>query len=181
MLRTVMLFHDIGKPMAHTIDKKGISHYQNHPVLGAAMTEEILRRLCMPRRFIEEVTTLIRYHDVRIMPDPIQIKQLLGLLGVDTVRRVYQVQRADILAQSGYHREEKLSNLAAAEAETERILSSCECYNLRMLNITGSDLLHIGITSGEEIGRMLDILLNKVINGELSNDKPTLIAAAKAI
>ena len=181
LLRTTMLFHDIGKPMSHTMDKHGVSHYRNHPILGAAMTEEILRRLCMPRRFIEEVTTLIRYHDVRISPDPAQIKQLLGSLGVDTVHRLYKVQRADILAQSQYHREEKLSNLAAVEAETERILSSGECYNLRMLNINGSDLLHIGITSGEQIGKILDMLLEMVIRGELRNDKPVLIAAAKAM
>lgn len=181
VLRTTMLFHDIGKPMSRTTDKFGVSHYKNHPILGAAMTEEILRRLCMPRRFIEEVTTLIRYHDVRLKPDPVQIKQLLGTLGVDTVRRLYKVQHADILAQSMYLREEKLSTLAAVEEETERILSAGECYNLKMLNISGADLLHIGVTSGEEIGRKLDTLLNMVINGELSNDKPTLIAAAKAI
>ena len=181
LLRTTMLFHDIGKPMSHIVDKRGVSHYKNHPVLGAAMTEEILRRLCMPRRFIEEVTTLIRYHDVRIKPDPVQIKQLLGTLGVPTVHRLYKVQRADILAQSMYQREEKLQNLDAVEAETERILSAGECFNLKMLNISGVDLLHIGITSGEQIGKTLDTLLNMVISGELSNDKTALIAAAKAI
>ncbi len=181
LLRMTMLFHDIGKPLTRTTDKHGVSHYQNHPMLGAAMTEEILRRLCLPRRFIEEVTTLIRYHDARVKPDAVQIKQLLGTLGVDTVRRLYKVQRADILAQSMYQREEKLANLAAVEEETERILSSGECFNLRMLNINGSDLLHIGITSGEQIGKTLEALLNMVINGELNNDKPSLIAAAKAI
>ena len=181
LLRMTMLFHDIGKPMSRTTDKFGMSHYRNHPILGAAMTEEILRRLCMPRLFIDEVTTLIRRHDVRIKPDPVQIKQLLGELGPKTLKNLYKVQRADILAQSLYMREEKLQNLAAVEAETERILSSGECYNLRMLNINGSDLLHIGITSGEQIGRTLDTLLSKVITGELNNDKPDLIAAAKAI
>ena len=181
LLRTTMLFHDIGKPMSRTVDKMGVSHYRNHPVLGAAMTEEILRRLCLPRRFIEDVTTLIRNHDVRIKPDPVQIKQLLGTLGVETVRRLHKVQRADTLAQSQYMREEKIANLDAVEALTEQILSSGECYNLKMLNISGVDLLHIGITSGDQIGKTLDSLLSKVINGELENDKSVLIAAAKAI
>ncbi|MBR1533080.1 MAG: CCA tRNA nucleotidyltransferase, partial [Ruminococcus sp.] len=181
LLRTTMLFHDIGKPLSHTTDRHGESHYYNHPILGAAMAEEILRRLCMPRLFINDVSILIRYHDVRLKPDPVGIKKLLSKLGVETVRRLYKVQRADILAQSMYQREEKLRNLSAVEAETERILSAGECYNLKMLEINGSDLLHIGITSGEEIGKTLDTLLDKVITGELSNDKNTLIAAAKAI
>lgn len=181
LLRTTMLFHDIGKPLSHTTDRHGESRYYNHPILGAAMAEEILRRLCMPRLFINDVSTLIRYHDVRLKPDPVVIKKLLSKLGVETVRRLYKVQRADILAQSMYQREEKLRNLSAVEAETERILSAGECYNLKMLEINGSDLLHIGITSGEEIGKTLDTLLDKVISGELSNDKDILIAAAKAI
>lgn len=181
LLRTTMLFHDIGKPLSHTTDRHGESHYYNHPILGAAMAEEILRRLCMPRLFINDVSTLIRYHDMRLKPDPVVIKKLLSKLGVETVRRLYKVQRADILAQSMYQREEKLRNLSAVEAETERILSAGECYNLKMLEINGSDLLHIGITSGEEIGKTLDTLLDKVISGELSNDKDILIAAAKAI
>ena len=181
LLRTVMLFHDIGKPLSRTVDKYGVSHYYNHPVLGAAMTEEILRRLCMKRRFIEDAAILIRHHDYRITPDPVKIKKLLGKLGVETVYRLYKVQRADILAQSNYQREEKLDNLSKVEAETERIIRDGECYNLKMLAISGVDLLHIGITDGETIGKTLDLLLNRVITGELSNDKDRLISAAKAM
>ena len=181
MLRTTMLFHDIGKPMSRTTDKHGVSHYKNHPILGAAMTEEILRRLCLPRRFIDEVTTLIRWHDVRVKPDPIQIKRLLSELGADMIFKLFKVQLADIMAQSMYLREEKLATLSASKAETQRIIGSGECYNLRMLAVNGSDLIHIGITSGEKIGQVLHRLLDKVITGELENDKSVLIDAARSL
>lgn len=181
MLRTTMLFHDIGKPMSRTTDKHGVSHYKNHPILGAAMTEEILRRLCLPRRFIDEVTTLIRWHDVRVKPDPIQIKRLLSELGEDMIFKLFKVQLADIMAQSMYLREEKLATLSASKAETQRIIGSGECYNLRMLAVNGSDLIHIGITSGEKIGEVLHLLLDKVITGELGNDKSVLIDAARSL
>ena len=181
MLRTTMLFHDIGKPMSRTTDKHGVSHYKNHPILGAAMTEEILRRLCLPRRFIDEVTTLIRWHDVRVKPDPIQIKRLLSELGEDMIFKLFKVQLADIMAQSMYLREDKLATLSASKAETQRIIGSGECYNLRMLAVNGSDLIHIGITSGEKIGEVLHLLLDKVITGELENDKSVLIDAARSL
>lgn len=181
LLRTTMLFHDIGKPMSRTTDKFGVSHYKNHPILGAAMTEEILRRLCMPHRFIDEVTTLIRWHDVRVKPDPAGIKRLLGELGADMLFKLFKVQRADILAQSMYLREEKLSTLEASIAEAQRIVDSGECYNLRMLAVTGADLIHLGMTSGERIGEALNTLLDKVITGELENEKEVLIAAAKTL
>ena len=179
LLRTVMLFHDIGKPLAQTVDRQGVSHYKNHPMLGAAMTEEILRRLCMPRLFITEVCTLIRYHDLRLKPDPAEIKRYLNLLGVPAMRKLYKIRLADTLAQSMYMRQEKLDNLEQVNAEMERIIASGECYNLNMLAVNGSDLIHLGVGSGQRIGEILNALLEKVITEELPNEKAPLLDAAR--
>lgn len=181
LLRTVMLFHDIGKPISQIVDRHGVSHYKNHPILGAAMTEEILRRLCMPRIFVEEVCTLIRYHDLRLQPDPAEIKRYLNLLGVKAMRKLYKIRLADTLAQSTYMRDEKLRNLDEVNAEMERIIASGECYNLSMMAVNGSDLLHIGLNTGKHIGEVLNALLEKVVTGELPNEKEALLAEAKAM
>ena len=53
------------------------------------------------------------------------------------------------------------------------------CFSLRQLAVNGSDLLHIGISSGKNIGDTLDTLLNKVIEGELPNEKEALLIYAK--
>ena len=181
LLRVTMLFHDIGKPLAQTTDKHGICHYRNHPKIGAAMTREILRRLCMPNAFIDEVCTMIRYHDERFKPEPVMLKGYLKLLGADMMLKLMLIQRADILAQSMYLRAEKLSNLAAVSDELRRIITSEECYSLRQLAVSGADLLHIGYASGIRIGQTLDQLLDKVIAGELPNEKEALIARAKEL
>ena len=181
LLRTVMLFHDIGKPMSRTVDSHGVSHYKNHPLLGAAMTEEILRRLCMPRLFTEEACTLIRYHDLRLKADPVEIKRYLNQLGAKAMRKLYKIRLADTLAQSSYLRQEKLDQLNAVNAEMERIISSGECYNLHMLAVNGSDLIHLGVGTGQRIGEILSALLEKVVTGELNNEKETLIDAAKIL
>jgi tRNA nucleotidyltransferase (CCA-adding enzyme) len=179
VLRVTMLFHDIGKPLAQTTDKIGVCHYKNHPTVGAAMTREILRRLCFTNAFIDEVCALILYHDVRFKPEAVMIKQYLKLLGADKMQKLMLIQRADTLAQSQYLREEKLSNLEKVEDELNRIIGEGECYNLRMLAVNGSDLLHLGVSSGVEIGQTLDRLLDKVIAGELPNEKAALLDAAK--
>ena len=180
MLRVTMLFHDIGKPMSQTIDEKGVCHYKNHQKIGAAMTAEILRRLCLPNAFIDEVCELIRFHDERFRPETVMLKKYLKLLGEDEMKKLYKIQRADILAQSAYMREEKLRNLGAVYAELERIIESGECYCLRMLAVSGADLLHLGYRSGAVIGDMLDTLLNKVITGELPNEKEALLRFAES-
>ena len=179
LLRTTLLFHDIGKPLAQTTDKYGVCHYKNHPKIGAEMTREILRRLCMPTAFSEEVCLMIRYHDERFKPDPAMLKGYLKELGPERMKRICKLQRADIMAQSAYLREEKLSNLSAVERELDRILLSGECYNLRMLAVSGTDLLHLGVTSGIVIGETLDTLLSKVIGSELPNEKEILLQYVK--
>lgn len=181
LLRTVMLFHDIGKPLAHTVDRQGVSHYHNHPMLGAAMTEEILRRLCMPRLFINEVSTLIRYHDLRLDPEPAAIKRYLNLLGVSLMRKLYKIRLADTLAQSMYLRQEKLEHIEKVNAEMERIIASGECYHLNMLAVNGSDLIHLGVGTGQRIGEILNALLELVITGQLKNEKEPLLDAARAM
>ena len=180
MLRTTMLFHDIGKPLTQTTDKNGACHYRNHQTVGAAMANQIMKRLCMPNLFIDEVCTLIRWHDERLKPDTVRIKTYLRKLGAKTMKNLYKVQRADILAQSSYMRDEKLTNLSAVYTEMTRILDSGECYKLRMLAVSGSDLIHIGYHSGAEIGDMLETLLDKVIDGTLPNEKEALLGYAKA-
>ncbi len=179
VLRTTMLFHDIGKPLARTVDKNGAYHYRNHPQIGAAMAEEILRRLCMPSAFIHEVCTLIRYHDTRFKPDAVQLKRALRELGAELMEKLCLIQRADILAQSMYMRDEKLSTLEAAHGELRRILNAGECYNLKMLAVNGSDLLHLGFRSGTGIGAALDALLDMVICGELPNERDALLDYAQ--
>ena len=180
LLRVTMLFHDIGKPLAQTTDKYGMSHYKNHPKIGAAMTREILRRLCMSSAFIDEVCTLIRWHDERFVPDAVMLKGYLKRLGVETMQALMLIQHADILAQSKYMREEKLRTLSAVSDELNRIIAAGECYSLRQLAVNGSDLIHIGVSSGVRIGKTLDLLLDKVIAGELPNEKEALLAYAKS-
>ena len=179
LLRVTMLFHDIGKPLAQTTDKRGVCHYRGHQQIGAAMTREILRRLCMPSVFIDEVCDLIRWHDERFKPETVMIKGYLKRLGADAMQKLMLIQRADILAQSPFKREEKLSNLSAVSEELNRIITSGECYSLRQLAVNGSDLLHIGIGSGVQIGQTLDTLLDKVIGGALPNEKEALLSYAK--
>ena len=125
------------------------------------------------------VCTLICWHDERFRPDPVMLKGYLKRLGADTMQKLMLIQRADILAQSPYLREEKLQTLQAVSEELSRIISSGECCSLRQLAVNGSDLLHIGVSRGIQIGQTLDILLDQVIAGALPNEKDALLAYVK--
>ncbi len=179
ILRVALLLHDIGKPMTAFTDKKGISHFPNHQKLSAAMASAILKRLRFKNSFISTVTLLIEYHDNRLNVDSAEIKRCMRDIGADNTRMLLKIQRADILAQSSYMRAEKLSTLDAVCVEFDRIISSGECYSLDTLAVNGKDIIHLGVTSGELIGAILKELLNKVIDGDLENEKESLLCYAK--
>ncbi|MBP5155194.1 MAG: hypothetical protein J6252_01270 [Clostridia bacterium] len=64
-----------------------------------------------------------------------------------------------------------------AEKETERLISSGGCYSVKELEIDGNDLIRLGF-SGEEVGRALHALLDRVLRGGTENEKNALCAAA---
>lgn len=179
VLRTAMLLHDIGKPMTVSTDKMGHSHFHNHPKLSAAMASTILKRLKYPTAFINKVNILIENHDNRLTPDSPTVKRCMRDLGAENTKDLLVIQRADILAQSVYKRQEKLSTLEQVVREYERIIKSGECYSLDTLAVNGKDIIHLGVSSGELIGKILSKLLDKVIDGKVSNDSESLLLYAK--
>ena len=174
VLRMTMLLHDIGKPLALRTDSNGRDHFNGHNHFSAVLSKSVLERLRYPSKLIEDVVTLIEYHDVRLSDNKTQIKHILNKIGIINFERLLKVQMADILAQSKYKREMKLSNLELAGDTYKSIIENKECYSLKSLAVNGSDLIHLGITQGRIIGNILERLLDGVIDGTLENDNVLL-------
>ena len=174
ILRMVMLLHDIGKPLALRTDEKGRDHFRGHNKFSAVLARSALERLKYPTRFIDDVVTLINYHDVRFSDNKRQIKHVLNSIGELNFSRLMKIQKADILSQSKYMREAKLYNITLAQKAFEEIIRDNECYTLKGLNINGSDLIHLGITDGKSIGKILNLLLEEVIDETLPNENTLL-------
>ena len=54
-----------------------------------------------------------------------------------------------------------------------------DCYSLSMLKFSGKDLIAMGIKDGKQIGYILNVLLDEVIEHPEKNDFETLKAMAK--
>lgn len=59
------------------------------------------------------------------------------------------------------------------------ILKENHAYEISMLDITGKDLMDIGISKGPKIGEVLEFLLKKVIENPLNNEMSSLLRLAK--
>ena len=69
---------------------------------------------------------------------------------------LFEVQRADILAQSGCRREEKLHSLEMVGRIYEEVLEKGQCLSMKELAVSGKDLIADGMEPGKEIGRVLE-------------------------
>ncbi len=181
LLRVTMLLHDIGKPRACTTDRFGSRHFKGHQQISADMASVILKRLTFPNAFTADCLQLIIAHDIRFDGTQRQVKRVLQKLGEANTRRLFAVQRADVGAQSDYHRAEKLAATALAQRQFEELIRSRACVTLRDLAVNGTDLMALGYKEGRAVGAALDRLLNEVIDGQLPNEREKLLQRAQQI
>ena len=180
LLRWVMLLHDIGKPGRFVPDEAGVGHFKGHAALSAAMAEMILRRLTMPARMIKDAVTLIRWHDAKVTAEPASIRRWMAMLGEEQFLRLLEVKRADNLAQNRAV-SDRQPEIAEIRQRALTIIGEHPCLTLGELAIGGKELTALGVKNGPELGRVLNLLLDRVIEGSLPNERDALTGEAKKL
>ena len=176
VLRLTMLFHDIGKPLARTTDENGIDHFRNHPALGADLTRKIMRRLKFDRDTMDLVCQIVRFHDWDIQATEKNMRRCIAQIGENAFPEIFEVNRADILAQKKEMQAEKLEKLAYLEKCYEKIIQDQDCLSLADLAVKGKDLMDAGMTPGQELGVVLKKMLLDVLDQPSRNSKEYLLA-----
>lgn len=181
VLRLGMLFHDIGKPQTLTVDADGTTHNKKHPLEGEKITRKVLRRLKFDNDTTDKVTKLVLYHDYDIAPTEAGVRRAVNRIGEDIFPMIFEVRRADIEAQSNYMREEKLEKVAYIEKIYQEVLNRRDAVTLKDLAISGSDLIAEGMSPGRQIGEILAVLLDKVLDDPSLNTREILLKLSKEL
>ena len=174
-LRLTMLLHDIAKPLCKTVDEEGVAHFTGHPERGAAMAEEILRRLKYDNDTVKNVRRLVESHEGRFPAEPRALRRAMSSIGEEYFPLYFYIQEADLLAQSTYMREEKLTRIRKLRELRLQILKERQCLSLKDLAVKGSDLAAAGIAPGPEYKRILNEMLSDVLEEPEHNDKEYLL------
>ena len=175
ILRLTMLLHDIGKPYSKMMDADGVAHFKGHPEKSSELANEILHRLKFDNDTIRKVTKLVRYHDYRMPVTPAHVRRAVHEIGEDLFPLYLEVRRADVSAQSMYQRKEKAADIDGVEKLYHEIMERNECVSLKMLAVTGKDLIAAGMKPGKEIGQMLEHFLDLVLEHPELNQKEELL------
>ncbi|MCR4695580.1 MAG: CCA tRNA nucleotidyltransferase [Pseudobutyrivibrio sp.] len=171
VLRLAMLLHDIAKPNCKTVDEKGQNHFKGHPIKGADMAKDFLRRLKFDNDTIDKVQVLVRNHDERPEISQRNVRRMIIRVGQDNFCNLLAVKRADALAQSDYHRAEKMAYIDGLQAMYETILAQGDCLAIKDLKVSGKDLIELGIPQGKKIGEILQILFDEAVENPETNNR----------
>lgn len=177
-LRLAALFHDIAKPLCQSFDENGTGHYYGHAQKNAGIAETVLKRLKADSETIKTVCKLVSLHESRFEPTPKAVKRFLGKIGPELFEKLLLLMEAD---EMGKREEFRLQKSVFDEFRkiAAEIIEKEECFSLKNLAINGADLISAGFSPGPEMGKMLDALLEKVIEGEIQNEKNELLSFAK--
>lgn len=184
--RLALLFHDIGKPHCEEkCDEHGFRVYNDNPQISAKMVYKILRDLKFSNEIVGYVTQLISYRCVSF-DDYISIadlKRLLNKLGEKQLFRLLFLEECNVRYGMVLMLTQNRRGCAidAAYYDARNIIEDGACYSLKHLAINGNDLIEIGFEQGKEVGQVLSMLLDMVIDGQIKNNKNILVDTAKTI
>ena len=176
VVRLAALVHDLGKP-ATLAD----GHFHHHDVVGARLTESMLRRLRFPRPVVDDVAHLVRHHMfvVDLSLSEAAVRRFLKRVGPRSIDALFALRRADDIG-SGLQPDDPA--LLAFRARLDAELAAEAALDRAALAIDGDTLIReLGVPPGPHMGRLLDALLERVLDDPQLNDRATLLLLAQGL
>ncbi|HZT93685.1 MAG TPA: CCA tRNA nucleotidyltransferase [Gaiellaceae bacterium] len=189
-VRLAALFHDLGKPRVAWRGRDGRLHYyakpgvaaHGHDQVGAELAAEALLRLRYPNALRQRIVRIVRRH--MFQPgrgDARRARRFLRRNGDELAFELIDHKQADLLGKRGTEGEppplDEIEALVRFRDVVEQERSST--HRLRDLAIDGNDLIALGARPGPRLGRILNELLDAVVDEPALNTRDQLLARAK--
>jgi tRNA nucleotidyltransferase (CCA-adding enzyme) len=182
VLRIAALLHDVGKPATRQwSDKTKDYTFYDHDRVGAEIAAPIAERMRFSNDERARIVSLVRNHLFHYSAEwtDAAVRRWVRRVGTDRVADLYVLNAADVRAK-GRDFEADLQALAQLEAHVARVLAQGAALSTRDLVIGGHDLMkELGIKPGPIIGKILDALLDAVLNDPAVNERDALLARAR--
>jgi len=201
-VRLAALFHDIGKPAAKKIEKKLVFDgdkkdgskkeietitFYNHEVFSEEITRKIMIRLKFSNDMTDNVCHLVREHMFHYESSwsDAAVRRFIIRVQAQCIEDLYDLRLADIFGMYNEKVELRYSqNIQLLLELKERIKKELEKNNaltLKSLAVNGRDLIEAGIPAGKELGRILNELLNCVLEDPQLNVREKLLKLAESL
>ena len=148
--------------------------------LEADAARSVLKGLRLDNNTVNTVTQII-YHSKnngQIDENDIAVREAIYKLGPRLMENLFVFEAAQIQMKedvTGLTMRGARNHLKTIMRIYEEVLSRGDCVTIRDLDVTGSDLLKLGL-SGKQVGETLEWLIHIVLENPKLNDKSTLLA-----
>lgn len=178
VLKFTILFHDMGKPRAFTMDAEGIGHFYGHGEISRELCTKVMKRLRFDTKTAMDVRTLVEVHDARVEGNTRSIRRWLNRLGLEQFERLLLMKTCDATGQNPAFWPEREAYVDSLRAGLQQVLAQDACFSMKDLAVKGSDLIAVGYQTGGALGKCLHRLLDEVLDERLPNEKHALLAKA---
>jgi tRNA nucleotidyltransferase (CCA-adding enzyme) len=172
------LLHDVGKPRtaAPKPDAPGENSFYRHDLVGAEMTDEIMRRLKFSNKDRERVVGIVAHHMFWYSPEwsDATVRRFVKRVGEPLLPDLFAVRQGDVAGRG--RGEDPEVELAELRQRVAKVLAEDAALSTSDLAISGRDVMQaLGIPPGRVIGDLLAALLEKVIDDPALNERETLL------
>ena len=180
-VRFAALLHDVGKFVVQGFDETGERTFHQHETESARIARNVLCRLRFPNAFVDRVCHLVAEHMFHYTDDwgNAAVRRFVVRVGGENLPALYQLRRADTFAKAG--REPPPDYLLPLIDRVEKILAESQAFTLRDLAVSGRDLMAMGIAPGKTLGKILNELLESVLDDPGLNTRDGLLGIAEKL
>lgn len=187
-VRLAALLHDIGKPASKVVrvtDEGEIYNFFNHEKYSETIARKLLTKLRFSNSEINNVCHLIENHMFHYEESwsDAAIRRFVVRVKPENIEDLIDLRLADMYGKYNMPIQIKESNacdlLIQLQDRIKKIQEENSAFTLKSLAVSGKDLMEIGIPSGRLIGKILDSLLETVLDDPKQNSKDVLLNIAK--
>jgi poly(A) polymerase/tRNA nucleotidyltransferase (CCA-adding enzyme) len=178
VVKLACLIHDLGKVKTQKKVNGDYTFYA-HEIVGASLAYRIGKRLKLSKKDCIRLSTLVRYHmfHYQKFQTDSAIRRFIKNVRIENLNDIFAVREADRLGSNS-----KISSWRLEEMK-QRIQSQLhQPMSLKDLKINGGDLIKdLGLKPSPMIGKVLNKLMEMVLDDEKLNEKDILLEKAKEI
>ncbi|MCB1168473.1 MAG: HDIG domain-containing protein, partial [Leptospiraceae bacterium] len=178
-LRLAALLHDIGKSDTRREQPGGEATFHNHEVVGARITERIMRRFGFDSNLGKRVRFLVRNHMFHYTSEwsDRAVRRFMQKVSPSQLEDLIALRLAD---RKGSGKRQALPRaIKDLIRHIEEIKRQERELKVRDLQIGGNDLMELGMKPGPEMGDLLKSLLDQVKTEGIPNEREALLEAAR--
>ena len=181
--RVAALLHDLGKPRTRELSEKTRDYtFYNHEAVGAEMADEWLRQYRFSNEERKTIVHLVRHHLICYSSEwsDAAVRRFVRRVGPEHVDALMDLGRADAIGK-GKPVDDEFAALEELRARIAASIAKGTAFGTKDLAISGRDVMDtLGVQPGPIVGRILEQLLERVIEEPSLNERESLLSLVEA-